>query len=162
MGLTSNSQMKKERLISAEVEVSNSGIYPIVDNMLECRRAGIQKINDMFGTNIQVEFNSSWDYRLYQGESIHNVGEEVDVSDLEDVEKEGDEIEKLDEEHDEQPEDEATRQDDISEGNEGIPEAEIEPEESDEEDEPEGDDGEDDPSETLVIVKEKESDDDNT
>lgn len=162
MGLTSNSQMKKERLISAEIEVSNNGIYPIVDNMLECRRAGIQKINDMFGTDIQVEFNSSWDYRLYQGESIHNVGEEVDVSDLEDVEKEGDEIEKLDEKHDEQPEDEAPRQDDISEGNEGIPEAEIKPEESDEEDEPEGDNGEDDSSEALVIVKEKESDDDNT
>lgn len=134
MGLAANTQMKKERLISAELEVSNSGIYPIVDNMLECRRAGVQKINDMFGTDIQVEFNSSWDYRLYQGASVHNVDEEVDVSDLEDA---GDEIEKLDEKHDEQPEDEATRQDDISEGNEGIPESEIKPEERDEEDESE-------------------------
>lgn len=122
MGLTANNQLKRERLISAEVEVSNSAIYPIVDNMLECRRIGVQKINEMFGTEIEVEFNSSWDYRIFQGESIHNVNEEVDEKDLPEnipeleddtsIEvQEGENVEKMDERLDESESDEETRED---------------------------------------------------
>lgn len=47
--------------------------------MLSCRRIALNKINDMFGTNIEVEFNSSWDYRFQHGEPIDTIGIETDV-----------------------------------------------------------------------------------
>ena len=77
IGLNANTNLKKERLISAEIDVSNDGLYPAVDNMLECRRIGIEKINEMFGTKIEVEFNSSWDYRALNGMSVYNVNDEI-------------------------------------------------------------------------------------
>ena len=77
IGLNANTNLKKERLISAEIDVSNDGLYPAVDNMLDCRRIGIEKINEMFGTEIEVEFNSSWDYRALNGMSVHNVSDEI-------------------------------------------------------------------------------------
>ena len=42
----------------------------------------------MFGTNIEIEFTSSWDNRPFNGASIHNVEDEVNSTELvtEDVE----------------------------------------------------------------------------
>ena len=75
IGLGANNNMKRERLAVAEVEVNSDNLYPLVDDMLECRRKALEKINAMFGTDIQVEFNSSWDYRMYQGEPINTESE---------------------------------------------------------------------------------------
>ena len=60
LGLNSNFNMKRERLIKPEVEMNASSIYPLVDNMLHCRQEAVEKINVMFGTSITVEFSSSW------------------------------------------------------------------------------------------------------
>ena len=54
IGLNSNSAMKKERLITAEIDVNNTALYPLIDDMLECRRIAIEKINAMFETDISV------------------------------------------------------------------------------------------------------------
>lgn len=70
IGLYSNDNMKKERLISSEVENGMNSIYPLVDNMLNCRKQAIDKINKKFNTNISVEFTSSWEYRLNLGENL--------------------------------------------------------------------------------------------
>ena len=56
--------MKRERLNTSEVEMNSEALYPLVDNMLYNRRLAVEEINEKFGTNISVEFNSSWDYRL--------------------------------------------------------------------------------------------------
>ena len=79
IGLYSNDNMKKERLISSEVESGMNSIYPLVDNMLYCRKQAIDKINKKFNTNISVEFTSSWEYRL-------NLGENMTEEELEDGE----------------------------------------------------------------------------
>ena len=60
IGLSSNKDMKKERLITSEIEQNNNVIYPFVDNMIDSRKTGISKVNEMFNLNITVEFNSSW------------------------------------------------------------------------------------------------------
>ena len=60
LGLNSNFNMKRERLIKPEVEMNTSSIFPLVDNMLHCRQEAVEKINAMFGTSITVEFSSSW------------------------------------------------------------------------------------------------------
>lgn len=63
LGLNSNFNMKKERLISQEIEINSNSIYPLVDNMLECRQKAVDKINKKYGTSITVEFASSWRVR---------------------------------------------------------------------------------------------------
>lgn len=60
IGLSSNKDMKKERLITSEIEQNNNVIYPFVDNMIDCRKTGISKVNEMFNLNISVQFDSSW------------------------------------------------------------------------------------------------------
>ena len=70
IGLSANFNMKRERLTKAEVECNTDNLYPLPDEMLSSRREAIDKINEMFDTDITVEFNSSWDYRVLGGESI--------------------------------------------------------------------------------------------
>ncbi len=76
LGLNSNFNMKRERLIKPEVEMNTSSIYPLVDNMLYCRQEAVEKINDMYGTSITVEFSSSWAERE---EVLDNSDEELEV-----------------------------------------------------------------------------------
>ena len=83
IGLSANYNMKRERLTSAEVETNTDNLYPLVDDMINQRRKAVEKINEMFGTNIEVEFNSSWDNRPFNGASVHNVEEEVNGEMLE-------------------------------------------------------------------------------
>ena len=83
IGLSANYNMKRERLTSAEVETNTDNLYPLVDDMINQRRKAVEKINEMFGTNIEIEFNSSWDNRPFNGASVHNVEEEVNGEMLE-------------------------------------------------------------------------------
>lgn len=76
IGLGASWNSKKERLAVAEVETNSDNLYPLVDDMLNNRRKALETINEMFGTDIQVEFNSSWDYRLYNGENIDTLEED--------------------------------------------------------------------------------------
>lgn len=68
IGLYTNDNMKKERLIKSEVEVGLNTIYPLVDNMLDNREQGFEKVNDMFDLDIEVEFMSSWKDKEATGE----------------------------------------------------------------------------------------------
>ena len=77
IGLYSNDNMKKERLISSEVENGMNSIYPLVDNMLNCRKQAIDEINKKFNTDISVEFTSSWEYRLNLGENLTEAEDET-------------------------------------------------------------------------------------
>lgn len=60
IGLATNNNMKRERLTTNEIEVNKNASYPFTDNMLKNRQTAVDKINDIFGTDIQVEFNSIW------------------------------------------------------------------------------------------------------
>lgn len=88
IGLSANFNMKRERLTSAEIETNSDNLYPLVDDMLNNRRLAIEKINEMFETDIQVEFNSSWDYRVFEGASIHNTETEVEETEVEETQLE--------------------------------------------------------------------------
>ena len=88
IGLSANFNMKRERLTSAEIETNSDNLYPLVDDMLNNRRLAIEKINEMFETDIKVEFNSSWDYRVFEGASIHNTETEVEETEVEETQLE--------------------------------------------------------------------------
>lgn len=99
IGLSANYNMKRERLTSAEVETNTDNLYPLVDDMINQRRKAVEKINEMFGTNIEIEFNSSWDNRPFNGASIHNVEDEVNPTEL--VTEDETNVEKTEETEDE-------------------------------------------------------------
>lgn len=60
IGLNANFNMKRERLNSAEVLQNEDTIYPFVDNMMKCRLVAVEKINEMYGTEIDVDYGSVW------------------------------------------------------------------------------------------------------
>ena len=40
------------------------------ETLVECDRIAIEKINEMFGLSVTVEFSSSWDYRIKNGKNL--------------------------------------------------------------------------------------------
>lgn len=60
VGLPSNFNMKKERLISSEIDQAEDSLFPLVYNMMENRISAVNSINKMFGTDIKVGFGSVW------------------------------------------------------------------------------------------------------
>ena len=69
IGLNANYNMKREKLSTTESQMNNDALLPLVDDMLESRRKGLEEINEMFGTHITVEFASSWEKLLEEFES---------------------------------------------------------------------------------------------
>ena len=63
VGLSANFNMKRERLISSEVEAGEDSLFPYVYNMMKCRLKAIERINEMFGTDIKIDFGSVWFYK---------------------------------------------------------------------------------------------------
>lgn len=86
LGLNSMFNMKKEAISDAEKQMSEDELLPLIDNMLDERKRALEIINEKFGTNIEVEFNSSWKDNIEEIELNHEVLEaeangESDTSD---------------------------------------------------------------------------------
>lgn len=60
LGIDMPFNMKRERLNTSEVEQNSSSLYTLVNDMLFNRKSALEKINEMFGTNITVEFSEPW------------------------------------------------------------------------------------------------------
>lgn len=60
IGLNANFNMKKERLITSEIDINESALLPLVENMLFERKNACDKINAMYGTDISVELDCVW------------------------------------------------------------------------------------------------------
>ena len=60
IGIQANYNMKREAINGNEAGMNEESLKPFVDDMLECRREALKKINEQFGTNITVDFSSSW------------------------------------------------------------------------------------------------------
>lgn len=57
IGVQANYNMKRERLNTAEVEMNNGALDINIFNMLKNRQEAVARINEKYGTNIQVELN---------------------------------------------------------------------------------------------------------
>lgn len=60
IGLQSNFNMKRERLTDDETALNETALLPLIDDMLNQRKMGANKINDMYGTAITVDLDSGW------------------------------------------------------------------------------------------------------
>lgn len=69
IGLNTNFNMKREYLSAEEIAANTDVLLPLVDDMLYCREQALERVNRMFGTNISVKKNSSWDNKTRESEA---------------------------------------------------------------------------------------------
>lgn len=60
LGLRANYNMKREAIGQGESTLDADSILPLCDNMLKCRQEDIAEINNLFGTDISVDYSSAW------------------------------------------------------------------------------------------------------
>ena len=70
IGLTNLYNNVHDRISATETQFTATSIYPFVDNMKKNREAAVERINKLFNLNVSVEFTSSWDYRIMNGENL--------------------------------------------------------------------------------------------
>lgn len=95
IGLNANYNLKREYISTSENSLADDILLPLVDNMLKERKEGIEKVNSKYGTNITVEFNSSWktnntqnEKEVTDNERVINGGTESEETKTESEEKE--------------------------------------------------------------------------
>ena len=79
IGLNANYNMKRERLNTSEVSLNIDTLLPYVDNMLAVRKEAINKLNEMYDTDISVELASIWQITHNELEHDIPVSEETTV-----------------------------------------------------------------------------------
>ena len=94
LGLQANYNMKRESINSNEAQLNEDALYPLVDDMLECRKAGMDEVNKMFGTNISVELSSAWsdnqlEKNLMQEQMESEISDKSETEGGDDIESEG-------------------------------------------------------------------------
>lgn len=70
LGISNINTQKKERLITDEVTRNQGGTVASRYSRLEARRQAVERINDMFGTNIKVNYRE--DYQEIEPENVIN------------------------------------------------------------------------------------------
>ena len=80
IGLNANYNMKREAINSEEAQMNHDALYPLIDDMLACRKECLEKVNNMFGTSIDVEFNSVWDVKHEELEATEEALEDEAVT----------------------------------------------------------------------------------
>lgn len=60
LGLNANYNMKREALGAGESGLNADILFPLVDDMLANRQECLDEVNKKYGTNIKVDFNSTW------------------------------------------------------------------------------------------------------
>ena len=70
LGISNINIQKKERLITDEVTRNQGGTVASRYSRLEARRQAVERINDMFGTNIKVNYRE--DYQEIEPENVIN------------------------------------------------------------------------------------------
>ncbi len=76
IGLDSVLNQKHERMNETEVTINESCMIPLYEDMLQCRKNAIERINKKYNLNIKVELASSW---KTQKETFDNLQAKTDT-----------------------------------------------------------------------------------
>lgn len=60
IGLNANFNMKRESIAKSESSLNEDSMLPLCQNMLMCRQQDFDVVNEMYGLNIKVSFDSAW------------------------------------------------------------------------------------------------------
>lgn len=90
LGLNANWNAKRESLSGSESLLNEDVLKPLIDDMLECRKEGIEQVNKKFGLNITVSFDSAWEDNEIEMEKAQ---EEITEEDGEVNDEPGDNVE---------------------------------------------------------------------
>lgn len=83
IGLNANYNMKRERLNETEIALNVDEILPLAENMYNCRLQAVKAINEKFGTNIEIDFNSAWKTNHENNEKYNKNVETISNADIE-------------------------------------------------------------------------------
>lgn len=75
IGIASQGNLKRERVNTAETELMTGCLDISIWNMLKNLKAGIEQVNELFGTNISIELN---DEIFYAGSANATLGEDIE------------------------------------------------------------------------------------
>lgn len=64
IGLNANYNMKREAIMEGESNLNKDSLLPLCEEMLRCRQEDFKLVNDLYGTNIEVDFDSAWKQNL--------------------------------------------------------------------------------------------------
>lgn len=79
LGLQSNWNTKRENLNADEVGMNVDVLLPLADNMLKERQEGVSRVNDLFGTDIGVDFGSAWETLQEQSDTETDIAESLQI-----------------------------------------------------------------------------------
>ena len=86
VGISANFNMKRERLVSSEVEQTEDSLFPFVYNMMKCRIKGVEALNKKYSLNVKVDFGSIWHVKnkelvddIIDKEPFEETGDRFDV-----------------------------------------------------------------------------------
>lgn len=85
LGIRMSHNMKREALSASEIASGDDMIRSLPEDMLECRMEALDKVNNMFGTKISVEYNSVWSY-LFDEKELQIDAMEAEIKSTEDNE----------------------------------------------------------------------------
>lgn len=87
IGLASQYNMKRANLTEREVAKDDDVLLPLIDNMIKERQTAIEDINAKYGTDISIDYASSWKIAHAQNEKeialSEAVVEEVETGEIE-------------------------------------------------------------------------------
>ena len=112
IGVNSQHNMKRQYINKDDTGLNDDGLRPFVDNMLACRKDFVEQLNEKFGLDVEVDFNSIWKQK--EEEQLTNPVVGSESSRLETEENDGEETE--------QNTDDTKTDEDVSSSSEELPE----------------------------------------
>lgn len=112
IGVNSQHNMKRQYINKDDTGLNDDGLRPFVDNMLACRKDFVEQLNEKFGLDVEVDFNSIWKQK--EEEQLTNPVVGSESSQLETEENDGEETE--------QNTDDTRTDEDVSFSSEELPE----------------------------------------
>lgn len=71
IGINANFNMKREAINEAESSINEDSLLPLCEVMLMVRKQDVEKVNEMYGLDIQVDFSSAWEKMMEEIELDH-------------------------------------------------------------------------------------------
>lgn len=98
IGLNANYNMKRESIQQNESDMNHDSLKPLIDDMLECRQDFCEWMNNNFGLNMSVEFNSIWAEREIMEDAAIEAATNPEPEEVpeEPAQEESEEVEKSD------------------------------------------------------------------